>query len=128
MENSSSYFAITLISLASNEMKLGMYNCFQELSLNTNIDSDNIENIYNNLIKANEEVSKSIIPKKPKSHKNSIKSDEKFALAREDLKRNAYLYHSNASSSNKIMLETAKKSLDKAYLDAQVDFVNGKMD
>ena len=26
------------------------------------------------------------------------------------------------------MLETAKKSLDKAYLDAQVDFVNGKID
>ena len=45
----------------------------------------------------------------------------------EDLKIKAYLYHSNPSSSNKIMLETAKKSLDKAYLDAQVDFVNGKM-
>ena len=26
------------------------------------------------------------------------------------------------------MLETAKKSLDKAYVDAQVDFVNGKID
>ena len=26
------------------------------------------------------------------------------------------------------MFETAKKSLDKAYLDAQVDLVNGKID
>ena len=55
-----------------------MYNRFQELSQNSNIDSDNIENIYNNLIKANDEVSQSILPKKSKSHKNSIKSDEKF--------------------------------------------------
>ena len=87
----------------SSFYSVSVYNRFQELSPNSNIDSDNIENIYNNLIKANEEVSQSILPKKPKSHKNSIKSDEKVALAREDLKRNAYLYHSNPSSSNKIM-------------------------
>ena len=35
---------------------------------------------------------------------------------------------SNPSSSNKIILQTAKKSLNKAYLDAQLDFVNGKID
>ena len=57
-----------------------------------------------------------------------IKCDEKVSLAQEDLKSKAYLYHSNPSSSNKIMSETAKKSLDKAYLDAQEDFVNGKID
>ena len=112
----------------SSFYSVSVYNRFQELSPNTNLDSDNIETIYNNLIKANEEVSQSILPKKPKSHKNSIKSDEKVSLAREELKKKSYLYHSNPSSSNKIMLETAKKSLDKAYLDAQVDFVNGKID
>ena len=47
-----------------------VYNRFQELSPNTNLDSDNIETIYNNLIKANEEVSQAILPKKSKSHKN----------------------------------------------------------
>ena len=106
---------------------VSVYNRFQELSPNTNLDLDNIETIYNNLIQANEEVSQSILPKKPKSHKNSIKSDEKVSLACEDLKRKAYLYHSNPSSSNKIMLETTKKSLDKAYHDAQVDLSTGKL-
>ena len=113
----------------SSFYSVSVYNRFQELSPNYNIDSDNIENIYNNLIKANEEVSQSILPKKPKSHKNSIKYDEKVSLAREDLKRNAYLYHSNPSSSKKIMLETLKKSFNKAYIDAQVNliFSTGKL-
>ena len=83
----------------SSFYSVSVYNRFQELSPNSNIDSDNIENMYNNLIKANDEVSQSILPKKPKSHKNSIKSDEKVLLLCEDLKRNACLYHSNPSSS-----------------------------
>ena len=41
----------------SSFYSISVYNRFQELSPNSNIDSDNIENIYNNLIKANEEVS-----------------------------------------------------------------------
>ena len=76
----------------SSFYSVSVYNRFQELSPNSNIDSDNIETIYNNLIKANEEVSQSILPKKSKYHKNSIKSDEKVSLAREDISREMLTY------------------------------------
>ena len=107
---------------------VSVFNRFQELSPDSHLDSDNIESVYNNLIEAHKEVSQAILPKKSKGQKDKIKSDQKVSFAREEVKRKAHLYDSNPSQSNKNDLAAAKQSLDKAYLDAQVDFINGKID
>ena len=112
----------------SSLYSVNVFNRFQELCTYSRIESDNVDSIYSNLIKANEEISILLLPKKPKSRKNPITSDMGVSQARENLKRNAFLYHSNPSIFNKDRLAAAKKSLDEAYLNAQVAFVNGKID
>ena len=77
---------------------------------------------------ANKEVSQSLLPKKPKRSKNTINSEEKVSIARENLKKISLEYHSTPSISNKDKLAVAKKSLDDAYIDAQVAYINGKID
>ena len=105
-----------------------MHNRFQELSANSQLSPDNIDIIYNNLVEVNKEVSQSLLPKKPKRLKNKINSVEEVSKARENLKSSSLNYHSNPSQTNKDKLAAAKKSLDDAYIDAQVAFINGKID
>ena len=47
--------------------------------------------------------------------------------AREALKITSKKYHSVPSQSHKIQMIMAKKKLDDAYLDAEVDYINGKI-
>jgi len=112
----------------SSIYSVSVFNKFQELSDNSNLDSDNIDSIYNNLIKANEEVALAILPRKPKSQKNPMKSDITVVEAREKLKDISTIYHSYPTRSRKAQLVTAKKALDKAYMDAEIAFINGKID
>ena len=92
------------------------------------IDSDSVDSIYNNLIKANEEVALSTLPKKPKLRKYPINADANVATAREHLRDISSRYHANPSRTNKDKVAAAKTSLDTAYFDAEVAFVNGKID
>ena len=71
----------------SSQYAVSVYNRFQELSANSPLNSDNIDSIYENLIKANEEVALSTFPKKPKSRTNPISSDHSVTEARENLKK-----------------------------------------
>ena len=50
----------------------------------------------------------------------------KVKEAREKLKRISQEYHRLPSTNMKIALISAKKALDDAYLDAEVDYINGK--
>ena len=112
----------------SSLYSVSVFNRFQELSSDSQLASDNIDTFYNNLILANKEVSQSLLPKKPKRSKNTINSEEKVSIARENLKKISLEYHSTPSISNKDKLAVAKKSLDDAYIDAQVAYINGKID
>ena len=112
----------------SSFYSVSVHNRFQELSASSQLSPDNIDKIYNNLVEANKEVSQSLLPKKPKRCKNKINSMEEVSKARENLKSSSLNYHSNPSQTNKDKLAAAKKSLDDAYIDAQVAFINGKID
>ena len=112
----------------SSLYSVSVYNRFQELSANSQLSPDNIDIIYNSLIDANKEVSQTLLPKKPKQCKNKINSVEEVCKARENLKSSSFHYHSNPSKTNKDKLAAAKKSLDDAYINAQVAFINGKID
>ena len=94
----------------------------------SHIDSDNIDSIYENLIKGNEEVALSTLPKKPKSRKNPLSLDTNVTEARENLKKILSIYHSHPSRTNNDKLTAAKKSLDNAYFEAEEAFISGKID
>ena len=83
---------------------------------------------FTTAIVANEEVALSTLPKKEKSCKNPISADAGVSSAREKLRGMASLYHSNPSRPNKVKLAACKRALDDAYSDAEVAFVNGKID
>ena len=119
---------VSLDKNLSSEYAVSVYNRFQELSSSCDLDLDNIDSIYNNLIKANEEVALATLPKKPKSNKNPIHSENNVIEARNHLKTISSIYHAQPSRTNKDKLSAAKKSLDMAYLDAEVAYVNGKID
>ena len=112
----------------SSLYSVSVHNRFQELSANFQLLPDNIDIIYNNLMEANKEVSQTLLPKKPKLCKNKINSAEEVCKARENLKTSSSHYHSNPSQTNKDKLAAAKKSLDDAYINVQVAFINGKID
>jgi len=57
-----------------------------------------------------------------------MKSDITVVEAREKLKDISTIYHSYPTRSRKAQLVTAKKALDKAYMDAETAFINGKID
>lgn len=120
---------VSLDKNLSSQYAVSVYNRFQELSTsNSHLDSDSVDSIYNNLIKANEEVALSTLPKKPKLRKYPINADANVATAREHLRDISSRYHANPSRTNKDKVAAAKTSLDTAYFDAEVAFVNGKID
>ena len=112
----------------SSQYAVNVFNRFQELSSTLHLESDNIDSIYENLMVANEEVALSTLPKKAKLSKNPISADVLVTSARKNLRETAFLYHSNPSRPNKVKLAACKRALDEAYLDAEVAFVNGKID
>ena len=62
-------------------------------------DLDNIDSIYNKLIKANEEVALATLPKKAKSKKKPTLSETKVVEARNHLKDISSIYHAHPSKS-----------------------------
>ena len=67
------------------------------------------------------------LPKKLKSKKNPTHSENSVVEARNHLKNISSIYHAHPSRANKNKLLAAKTSLDLAYVDAEVDYVNGKI-
>ena len=110
----------------SKQFTVDVFNKFQPLS-NSDINSDNIDDIYNNLIKSTEEVALATLPKKKNKGKNKPSQSPTVTQAREHLKTVSLAYHRSPSTSLKIQLISAKKDLEDAYLNAEVDFVNGKI-
>ena len=92
------------------------------------INSDNIEDVYNTLIKSTEEVALATLPKKERKTKEKPSNSSSVNEARIHLKTVSLNYHRLPSKALKIQLIAAKKNLDDAYLNAEIDFINGKID
>lgn len=110
----------------SNHFALEVYNKFQSLS-NDTINADNIENVYDSLIKTTEEVALSTLPKKKRRVHAKHSASRNVVEARQALKAISKTYHEPPTQSKKIQLIMAKKNLDDAYLDSEVDFINDKI-
>ena len=78
-------------------------------------------------MKANEEIALTSRPKKPKSKGKPIHSAQNVVDARSNLNDISSIYHAHPSRANKNKLAAAKKSIDEAYLQAEADYINGKI-
>ena len=96
----------------STQYPVKVLNRFQEINGSSALDSTNIDLILGNLIKANEEIALSTLPKKDKSKRNIVALDSKVIDARAKLRKFTSDYHCNPSQSNKKKIAEAKKSLD----------------
>ena len=110
----------------SKQFALEVYNKFNSLST-SEIDSENIEEVYNSLIKSTEEVALTTLPKKKNRGQSKPSNAPNVIEARNHLKSLSLAYHRSPSHSLKIKLISAKKNIDDAYLNAEVDFINGKI-
>ena len=111
----------------SSEYSINVFNRFQQLSEECASDLNDIETIYSNIAKANEEIALTSLPKKPKSKHKPIHSAPNVIDARSNLKHISSIYHAHPSRVNKNKLAAAKKSIDEAYLHAEVAYINGKI-
>ena len=116
-----------LISVLSKEFSLAVFNKFKSLST-TEVNDENVEDVYDTLIKSTEEIALSTLSKKEKRKKSKPSNFLSVVDARNHLKAVSSKYHRSPTKPLKIQLITAKKNLDDAYLNAEVDFINGKID
>ena len=114
-------------SVLSKQFSLEVFNKFQSLST-TEINDENVEDVYGTLMKSTEEIALSTLPKKEKRTKSKPSNFLSVVDARNHLKAVSSKYHRSPTKPLKIQLITAKKNLDDAYLNAEVDFINGKID
>ena len=91
------------------------------------LNEDNINAVYSNLIEATESVAKEMLPLKPRGKANIVKDCASVNSARESLKEISLDYHRSPTKPKKKALELAKKRLDEAYLKAEADFIDGKI-
>ena len=114
-------------SSLSKSFTLTVYNRFQALSQNRDLDLENLDEIYSNITKATEEVALDILPKKKKRKLYEPANSLHVTTAREKLKKVSLEYHKSPTSLKKVQLIAAKKDLDDAYLSAEADYINGKI-
>ena len=110
----------------SKQFSVEVFNRFDSL-FNSEINSDNIDEVYGNLIKSTEDVALSTLPKKKSKTKSKPSHSPNVTQARNHLKTISLAYHRSPSTSLKIQLINAKKNLDDAYLNAEADYINGKI-
>ena len=110
----------------TQKFTLAVFNKFQSLSV-SDITTENIEEVYSNLVKSTEEVAMATLPKRKKRAQSKPSHSLSVTEARNHLKSISLAIHHSPSQSLKIQLISAKKSLDDAYLNAEVDFINGKI-
>ena len=68
-----------------------------------------------------------MLPRKKKSQSYEPANSSRVSQAREKLKATSLKYHKTPTRSLKQQLPKAKKSLDNAYLEAEADFIMGKI-
>ena len=83
--------------------------------------------MYNSLIKSTEEVALATLPKNKGRGQAKSSSSQNVVEARNNLKSISIAYHKSPTQAKKIQLIMAKKTLDDAYLDSEVNFINGKI-
>ena len=76
----------------SKNFAIQVFNKFQSLST-SEIDSDNVEEVYSNLIKSTEEVALATLPKKKTRSQNKPSTSQKVADAQCKLKSSSLAYH-----------------------------------
>ena len=113
-------------SKMSKQFTLEVYNKFESLST-SEITAENIEDVYNTLVKSTEDVALATLPKKRSRTQAKPSHSSGVIEARSRLQAVSLSYHRSPSQSLKIQLIEAKKKLDDAYLNAEVDFINGKI-
>ena len=79
------------------------------------------------LMNATETVAKEMLPSKSRGKGSKIRDLPSIKSARENLKHLSLAYHQRPSRAKKKALEVAKKELDEAYLKAEADFIDGKI-
>lgn len=79
------------------------------------MDNETITETYANLIKANEETAKEVLPKKERTRKKKVSNDPRVVKAREETQNatNRYLHKSNAR--NREELQKCKHKLQETY-------------
>ena len=110
----------------SKDFAIQVFNKFQSLST-SEIDSENVEEVYSHLIKSTEEVALATLPQKKTRSQLKPSASEKVADARCKLKSSSLAYHQSPTQPNQISMIMAKKELEEAYLDAEVDYISGKI-
>jgi exonuclease III len=110
----------------SKDFAIRVYNRFTSLST-SEITNDNIEEVYTNLIKSTEEVALATLPKKISRTQHKPSSSERVVEARAKLSAISSAYNKSPTQARKIQLISAKKALDDAYLDAETDYISGKI-
>ena len=112
----------------SKQFSVSVHNRFQVLSQNNDINEENIEELYSNLITVTEEAALEILPKKQKGKSHQPQNSNIVIQAREKLNKISLEYHEKPTTQKQVKLISAKKELDHAYLSAEEEYINGKID
>ena len=110
----------------SKQFTLEVYNRFASLS-SSEITTENVDDVHDTLVKSTEDVALATLPKKKSRTQAKPSHSSGVIEARSRLQAVSLSYHRSPSQSLKIQLIEAKKKLDDAYLNAEVDFINGKI-
>ena len=112
----------------SKSFSIAVHNKFEALAGQEEVNCDNMDTIYSNLISATETVATEMLPIRPKRNKNPSKCCPFVKSARENLKELSLRYHRQPTRALKKSIELAKKKLDESYLKVKADFIEGKID
>ena len=93
---------------ASKDFAIQVFNKFQSLSA-TNGDTENVEDVYSNLIKATEEVALATLPKKKRRSESKPSVSKRVVDARIKLKSISSAHHEAPSPCRGVDLSTTKK-------------------
>ena len=107
-----------------SEFSLNVFNRFSELSNST----DTIQDNYDTLVKATEEVAPSTLPKKVRVKHEHLSKHKQVKSAREAVNKAASKHHSTSSPGSLKELKRSHKLLDTAYVHAQIEHIQGKID
>ena len=111
----------------SARYSIAVHNKFQILSSNSELELGNIDDIYSNLSSATIETATEMLPKKKSAARRPASTTIIVSEARERLKHASLAYHAKPSMLKKVALTTSKKELDNAYLQAEADYISGKI-
>ena len=111
----------------SARYSIAVHNQFQILSSNSELELANIDDIYSNLSSATIETATEMLPKKKAAARKSASITIIVSEARERHKHASLAYHAKPSILKKVALTTSEKELDNAYIQAEADYISGKI-